>query len=80
MILVVDDSGLMLRNVKSRIEFKYQVNVVTSGEKALASMEKRRPDLVLLDYDMPGWDGKMTLEKIRENPNYQDIPVVFLNT
>ena len=77
-VLVVDDSGLMLRNVKSLIEFKYQVNVVTSGEKALASMEKRRPDLVLLDYDMPGWDGKMTLEKIRENPNYQDIPVVFL--
>lgn len=78
MILVVDDSGLMLRNVKSLIEFKYQVNVVTSGEKALASMEKRRPDLVLLDYDMPGWDGKKTLEKIRENPDYQDIPVVFL--
>lgn len=77
-VLVVDDSGLMLRNVKSLIESKYQVNVATSGEKALGSMEKRRPDIILLDYDMPGWDGKMTLEKIRENPNYQDIPVVFL--
>ena len=78
LVLVVDDSGLILRNVKSLIETKYQVNVVTSGEKALVSIEKRRPDLILLDYDMPGWDGKMTLEKIRENPNYQDIPVVFL--
>ncbi|MBQ4521906.1 MAG: response regulator [Lachnospiraceae bacterium] len=77
-VLVVDDSGLMLRNVKSLIEYKYQVNVVTSGEKALVSMEKRRPDLILLDYDMPGWDGKQTFEKIRENPDYQDIPVVFL--
>lgn len=78
LVLVVDDSGLMLRNVKSLIETKYQVNVVTSGEKALVSIEKRRPDLILLDYDMPGWDGKKTFEKIRENPDYQDIPVVFL--
>ena len=78
LVLVVDDSGLMLRNVKSLIESKYQVNVLTSGEKALVSMAKRRPDLILLDYDMPGWDGKQTFEKIRENPDYQDIPVVFL--
>lgn len=42
-------------------------------------MEKRRPDLVLLDYDMPGWDGKQTFEKIRENPDYQDVPVVFIS-
>lgn len=42
-------------------------------------MEKRRPDLVLLDYDMPGWHGKQTFEKIRENPDYRDIPVVFIS-
>lgn len=79
LVLVVDDSGLMLRNVKSLIESKYQVNVVSSGKKVLISMEKRRPDLVLLDYDMPGWDGKQTFEKIRENPDYQDVPVVFIS-
>ena len=41
-------------------------------------MEKKKPDLILLDYDMPGWNGKVTFEKIREIPEYVDIPIVFL--
>ena len=77
-ILIVDDSALMLRNTKSLLDYKYNVSVAISGEQALKVMEKKKPDLILLDYDMPGWNGKVTFEKIREIPEYVDIPIVFL--
>ena len=77
-ILVVDDSSLALRSTKAMLEQTYQVTVATSGKKALASIEKKRPDIILLDYEMPDWDGRMTLEKIRENETMADIPVIFL--
>ena len=47
-------------------------------EKGLAVAKKKHPDLILLDYEMPGWDGRETLEKIREDEEISDIPVVFL--
>lgn len=78
LILVVDDSSLALRSTKAMLEQTYQVIVATSGKKALETIEKRRPDLILLDYEMPDWDGRVTLEKIRENETMKNIPVIFL--
>lgn len=77
-ILIIDDSALMLRNTKSLLDYKYNISVAISGEQSLKVMENNRPDLILLDYDMPGWDGKVTFEKIREIPEYKDIPIIFL--
>lgn len=77
-ILAVDDSGILLRSVKKMLEPNYDVVVATSGEKALSQAIKTRPDLILLDYEMPGWDGKKTLEEIRANEEIKEIPVLFL--
>lgn len=77
-ILVVDDSPVILRGIKAMLDKDYAVSVVTSGEQALKFIKKKRPDLILLDYEMPGWDGKETLEKIREDEETRDIPVMFL--
>ncbi|MGN0385975.1 MAG: response regulator [Lachnospiraceae bacterium] len=77
-ILVVDDNMLVLRNVRRLLEKKYQVSIAKSGEQAISLMEKIKMDLVLLDYEMPGWDGKKTLEAMRQNPDLAEIPVVFL--
>ena len=77
-ILIVDDSAIMLRNTRSLLNDKYVVNVATSGEQAMKAMERKVPDLILLDYEMPGWNGKVTFEKIREVPEYQNIPIIFL--
>lgn len=77
-ILVVDDGAITLRSMKALLEGKYEVAVATSGEMAYKRMEKSLPDLVLLDYEMPGWNGKDTLEKIRENESMKDVPVIFL--
>ena len=45
---------------------------------ALKKLERELPDLILLDYEMPGLDGKETLEKIRADENMKNIPVIFL--
>ena len=77
-ILIVDDSMLVLRNVKRLLKEKYEVSIAESGNQAIQIMQKRKIDLVLLDYEMPGWDGRKTLEAMRKDPDLADIPVVFL--
>ncbi len=77
-ILVVDDSGTMLRNVKGWLEESYQVTLANSGAMAIKYLSTNRPDLVLLDYEMPIVDGKQVLEMIRSERDFADIPVIFL--
>lgn len=77
-ILVVDDNGTTLRTVKSMLEERFEVSLAISGAQAMTSIGKKRPDLILLDYEMPICDGRMTLEMIRADEELCDIPVVFL--
>ena len=77
-ILAVDDSGILLRSVKAMLEKNYDVIVANSGMKAIKQAKKRIPDLILLDYEMPEWDGKKTLEEIRNDEELKEIPVLFL--
>ena len=77
-VLVVDDSGAMLRNVKEWLQDKYQVILANSGTMAVKYLAINRPDLVLLDYEMPVLNGKQVLEMIRSESEFADIPVIFL--
>lgn len=79
-ILVVDDSGAMLRNVKGWLEDRYQVILANSGAMAIKYLSTNRPDLVLLDYEMPIVDGKQVLGMIRSEAEFSDIPVIFLTS
>lgn len=79
-ILVVDDSGAMLRNVKGWLEERYQVILANSGAMAIKYLALNRPDLVLLDYEMPVVNGKQVLEMIRSESEFSDIPVIFLTS
>jgi len=79
-ILVVDDSGAMLRNVKGWLEDRYQVALANSGAMAIKYLALNRPDLVLLDYEMPVVDGKQVLEMIRTESDFSNIPVIFLTS
>lgn len=79
-ILVVDDSGAMLRNVKGWLEERYQVILANSGAMAIKYLALNRPDLVLLDYEMPVVNGKQVLEMIRTESEFSDIPVIFLTS
>ena len=77
-ILVVDDSGTMLRNVKGWLEESYQVSLANSAAMAIKAISTNRPDLMLLDYEMPIVDGKQVLEMIRSEEEFADIPIIFL--
>ncbi len=77
-ILVVDDSGAVLRSVKGWLEDKYQVILANSGAMAIKYLAMSRPDLILLDYEMPVCDGKQVLEMIRAESEFSNVPVVFL--
>lgn len=79
-ILVVDDNGTTLRNLKAMLETDYDISLAPSGAKAMTSIGRNRPDLILLDYEMPVCDGKQTLEMIRAEKDMKDIPVVFLTS
>ena len=79
-ILVVDDSGAMLRNVKGWLEDRYQVILANSGTMAIKYLSTNRPDLVLLDYEMPVINGKQVLEMIRSESEFSSIPVMFLTS
>jgi CheY-like chemotaxis protein len=77
-ILLVDDSGAMLRVLKSWLGDKYNVSAVNSGAMAIKFLALNKPDLILLDYDMPVVDGKQVLQMIRSEADFADIPVIFL--
>ncbi len=79
-ILVVDDTPLMLRNIKNMLDQKYDVILATSGRQALNIIPQESPDLVLLDYEMPEMDGKAVFETMLADPDMKDIPVVFLTS
>lgn len=77
-ILVVDDSGQVLRNVKSWLEGRYSVTCANSGAMAIKYLTINKPDLVLLDYEMPIVNGKQILEMIRSESEFSDVSVIFL--
>ena len=77
-ILAVDDSGTMLRNIKGMFEDKYQVMLANSAAMAIKSIALKKPDLILLDYDMPIVDGKQVYEMIKSEADFESIPIMFL--
>lgn len=79
-ILVVDDSLFMLNMMEELLGKDYEVLTVTSGLAAFRSIALDRPDLVLLDYEMPVCDGSQILEMIRSEKGFTDIPVIFLTS
>ena len=77
-VMIIDDDVAILRMMKSVLGSKFDMVLATSGSKALTLIEKKRPDVILLDYEMPEMNGLQTLEAIRGKTGSADIPVIFL--
>lgn len=81
-VLVVDDlevNRLILQ--KTLTSWQAQVVLAENGPHALECLEKEEPfDLAILDFQMPGMDGNMLLERFREHPSAQNMPVVLLSS
>jgi two-component system cell cycle response regulator len=78
-ILVVDDSTAIRRIISRTLaETGYRVVEAPDGRAALEACRTERPDLVLLDVDMPVMDGHTTLREMRADPDLEAVPVFFL--
>ena len=77
-ILIVDDSATIREGIKRLLGEKYELATAESGVAAIRSVTLDRPDLVLLDYEMPVCDGRQTLEMLRSEKEFEDLPVIFL--
>lgn len=77
-ILLVDDSMMIRESMKQLLGKDYEVATVDSGVAAIRTITLNRPDLVLLDYEMPVCDGRQTLEMLRSEKEFDNIPVMFL--
>lgn len=77
-VLVVDDSEMVRQVMKGLLQKEYKVSVAKSGIAAIRAMTLERPDLILLDYNMPVCDGALLLQMIRSEEDFADISVIFL--
>lgn len=77
-LLVVDDSDFMLQVMQKLLSEDYEVTTASSGISAIRSITLSKPDLVLLDYEMPVCKGDQVLEMIRAEKEFADTPVIFL--
>lgn len=79
-ILIVDDDKNMLKMLRWFLCEEYDVTMVDSGKLALEAVLKHTPDLILLDYMMPLFDGPHVLEIIRKREESKNVPVLFLTS
>ncbi|MCI9345451.1 MAG: response regulator [Lachnospiraceae bacterium] len=77
-ILVVDDDKTNLSLAQRILGPQYRIAACTSGEAALKYLESHRPDLILLDINMPQMNGFEMMEKLRSDTQTKSIPVIFL--
>ncbi len=78
-ILLVDDEQDLISTVSYRLRFaQYAVVTASNGQEALEKAASERPDLILLDTNMPVMDGHEVLRQLRADPQLKDIPVIML--
>lgn len=79
-VLVVDDSTTMRSMVQSFLsQEEYHVQVAKSGQEGLARIQEHCPDILLLDFIMPGMNGYEVYTRLREQPQYADLPIVIMS-
>lgn len=77
-ILAVDDNAANLTTLNTILTPIYQVYLANSGRRAISFLHNTRPDLIILDIEMPDMNGYAIIESIKNNSQLSDIPIIFL--
>jgi len=80
-ILVIEDheeNRRLLRDLLSSVG--YELIEAVTGEEGLSAAETQRPDLILMDIQLPGIDGYETTRRIKSNPALRNIPVIAVTS
>ncbi len=76
-VLIAEDNATNRELIRELLESRgYRVDEACDGSEALRMIEKRRPDILLLDIGMPVLDGFATIRAIRDNPHHSALPVL----
>jgi CheY-like chemotaxis protein len=78
-ILIVDDEPDYITTIQCRLEWShYDVITASDGQEGLEKVMKERPDLVLLDTNMPVMNGHEVLERLKQHEELKNIPVIMV--
>lgn len=78
-VLLVEDDVFVSDVYQTKLGQEYfEVISAQNGLEAIDKLNKRRPDIILLDIMMPYMDGREVLKKLKENDKWKDIPVIIL--
>ena len=77
-ILIIDDSTTSLKHAQEMLKDTYKLAMSKSGEHGLKFLKTVKPDLILLDINMPDMDGYEMLRELKKDPDTREIPVIFL--
>jgi CheY-like chemotaxis protein len=78
-ILIVDDQPFFVTLQQNLLKQQgYRVLAATNGAEGLARAKQYKPDLILLDIEMPGMDGFAVCEKLKQDEELKQIPVIIL--
>jgi DNA-binding response OmpR family regulator len=79
-VAVVDDDREVRDWIRSRlVAAGYEVKAVANGLRLVSTLHVDRPDLILLDVMMSWIDGFELCRAIKQNPEYKDIPIIFMS-
>lgn len=79
-IMLIDDDEINRKAVTVMLREEYEIIPAGSGREALALLQREIPALILLDVHMPDMDGHDVIHRLKENPEYADIPIIFLTS
>jgi putative two-component system response regulator len=76
-VLIVDDNVISLRQIGAQLSGYYEISLAKSGESALQICRQTRPDLIILDIEMPGMDGFEVLARLKDHCTPKTDPRYF---
>jgi len=79
-VILVDDVKSNLTMGRDLLKTFYEVYPVTSGQRLFELLENVIPDMILLDIEMPEMNGYEAIKKLKNTPQFADIPVIFLTS
>ncbi|HVW00185.1 MAG TPA: response regulator [Planctomycetaceae bacterium] len=78
-LLLIDDDPVIRNAISSALRDSYLVSVAHDGVDGLTKALTWKPDIVVCDNEMPGWNGIETIEKFQQNPALRGIPIVMMS-
>ena len=79
-ILVIDDEAAILDVLRLVLECEgYEIDTLASGERLNDSMRQHKPDVILLDFSLPGETGDRIARRLKSQDDTKNIPIIMLS-